>query len=93
MRIEAVKTDVNQRWGVLFEKVSSDPRFFANQERERRTMSWAIAAKVAGLLPPNGKDDTQGVTRIANGLAHFGLNVKEAEDGLRSMLDFAYGLK
>ena len=42
IRIEAVNSAVNQAWGRLFERAASNPAFFANQHRLRRTLSWTI---------------------------------------------------
>lgn len=91
IRLEAVPTAVNQRWGALFERFASDPNFFANQRRERRTMSWMIASKLAGQMPPNGPDDTAGIQRLVAFWVSRGFSAQEAENGLRSMLNFAYG--
>jgi hypothetical protein len=35
VRVEAIPASANRQWGSLFEKVASDPRFFANRERKR----------------------------------------------------------
>lgn len=91
IRIEAVPEGANRSWGALFEKVSSDPRFYANRERKRRTMSWMICAKVAGQLPPRGPDDQAGLRRLVSFFSSIGIDAREAQDGLASMLAFAYG--
>lgn len=90
IRIEAVPSDANQAWGRLFEKAASDPRFYANQNRERRTMSWIICAKLAGQMPPLGPNDTAGINRLANFFAPLGIPTAETRAGLSSILDFAY---
>ena len=66
IRVEAVPSDANQAWGRLFEKAASDPRFFANTRRERRTMSWIICAKLAGQMPPYGPGDSSGIGRLVD---------------------------
>ncbi len=92
IRLEAIPSAVNQAWGALFEKAASKPAFYANQNRERRTMSWPIAAKLAGLMPPSSPDDIPGIEGIANGLAIHGLNEEECVQGMTQMLEFAYGV-
>lgn len=90
IRVEAIPDFANQAWGRLFEKAASNPQFFANQRRERRTMSWMICAKLGGQLPPNGPNDTGGIQRLAGWFRSIGLSDREARDGLSQMLDFAY---
>jgi hypothetical protein len=90
IRIEAIPAAANQDWGRLFEKAASDPRFYANQQRERRTMSWVICAKLAGQAPPNGPGDQAGINRLVQYFVSIGLDAAEARDGLNSMLSFAY---
>jgi hypothetical protein len=90
IRVEAVPSDVNQRWGGLFERAASHPSFFANQHRERRTMSWMVATKLAGQMPPLGPDDRAGIDRIARFWVAQGFSATEARDGVESMLAFAY---
>ncbi|MEC7760352.1 MAG: hypothetical protein VX874_00410 [Pseudomonadota bacterium] len=92
LRIEAIPSHVNQAWGRLFEKTASSPDFWANANRERRTMSWIVAAKLGGQLPPNGPRDETGIRRLAQYFQMIGLDASEAETGLRSMLDFSYGV-
>ena len=89
VRVEAVRSEVNQAWGRLYEKAASKPEFHANRVRERRTRRWTVAAKVAGLMPPREADDAEGLRRVAAGLAAYGLSAAEAVEGLRSMLAFA----
>ncbi|MFO1159597.1 MAG: hypothetical protein U1E60_12220 [Reyranellaceae bacterium] len=90
IRIEAVNSAVNQAWGRLFERVASNPAFFANQNRMRRTLSWTICAKLGHQFPPNGPQDVAGIDRLALYLQTQGMNASEARDGLLSMLQFAY---
>ena len=90
IRIEAVPSAVNQEWGRLFERAASDPDFYANANRERRTMSYIICAKLAGQSPPLGPADTAGIARLATYFASVGVNRDEALNGLNSMLAFAY---
>jgi hypothetical protein len=90
IRIEAVPDAVNQAWGRLFEKASSNPQFFANQRRERRTMSWMICAKLAGEMPPTGPNDSFGIDRLVSFFRSIGLAADEAREGLTQMLTFAY---
>jgi hypothetical protein len=92
VRVEAVEEAVNRAWGGLFEKAASNPDFFANRARERRTMSWAICAKLAGQMPPSGPHDVGGINRLAQFFQSVGLNRQEASDGVANMLRFAYSL-
>lgn len=92
IRLEAIDLSVNRSWGSLFEKVSSNPDFHANQMRPRRTMSWTIAAKLGGQMAPSGPDDSAGIDRIAAWFATRGFDRREAREGLAQMLRFAYGL-
>jgi hypothetical protein len=93
IRIEAIRADVNQAWGRLFEKTASDQRFFANQHRLRRTMSWVICAKLGNQSPPNGPTDTAGIERLVGFFRALGLDAQEAREGLTGMLKFAYGVR
>ena len=93
IRVEAVDAAANQAWGRLFEKASSNPTFFANQARERRTMSWMICAKLAGQMPPASKTDIAGINRLATFFQSVGLSLQEARAGLTQMLNFAYSLR
>lgn len=90
IRIEAIPAMANQDWGRLFEKAASDPRFYANQKREGRTMSWMICAKLAGQSSPNGPGDQAGIRRLVQYFVSIGLDAAEARDGLNQMLSFAY---
>lgn len=92
IRIEAIRSEVNQAWGRLFEKAASDPRFYANQHRLRRTMSWVICAKLANQDPPSGPSDTGGIERLVRFFRSVGLDADEARHGLTEMLEFAYRL-
>ena len=91
IRIEAVNSPVNQAWGRLFEKSASDPAFFANQHRLRRTLSWTICAKLANQFPPNGPSDVGGIDQLVTYFQTLGMDAAEAREGLMSMLGFAYG--
>jgi hypothetical protein len=93
IRIEAVRSAVNQAWGRLFEKAASNPAFFANQNRLRRTLSWTICAKLANQFPPSGPDDVGGINRLVAYFQTLGMSAIEARDGLASMLRFAYSLR
>lgn len=93
IRIEAIRAEVNQAWGRLFEKAASDPRFHANQHRQRRTMSWVICAKLANQDPPAGPNDSGGIERLVIFFRALGIDAKEARDGLTDMLKFAYSLR
>jgi hypothetical protein len=90
IRIEAVPGAVNQAWGRLFESAASNPQFFANQKRERRSMSWMICAKLAGEMPPEGPGDKIGIDRLVNFFRSIGIAAEEAREGLTQMLAFAY---
>jgi hypothetical protein len=93
IRIEAVSSAVNQAWGRLFEKAASNPAFFANQNRLRRTLSWTICAKLANQFPPSGPDDGGGINRLVAYFQTLGMSAIEAREGLASMLRFAYSLR
>ena len=90
IRIEAVRSDVNQAWGRLFEAASSNPLFFANQARERRTMSYMICAKLAGQMPMLSPTDQSGIDRLVRYFVSIGLPDAESRSGVESMLRFAY---
>ncbi|WGD52724.1 hypothetical protein QA641_01865 [Bradyrhizobium sp. CB1650] len=89
IRIEAIPAVANQEWGRLFEKAASNPQFFANQARQRRTMSWMICAKLAGQVPPRGPQDAAGITRLVSYFRGLGLPEAESQQGLSEMLSFA----
>ncbi len=93
IRVEAVRSDVNQKWGALFEKNASNPEFYANKNRNRRTMSWVICAKLGNVMPPSGPRDVNGIARLAAFFATMGFDRNEANDGIQSMLEFAYKLR
>jgi hypothetical protein len=90
IRVEATPSAINQDWGRLFEKASSDPSFHANTHRERRNMSYMICAKLAGEPPPKGPADRAGIDRLANFFERIGIPKPEARGGIESMLAFAY---
>jgi hypothetical protein len=93
IRLEAVESAVNQAWGRLFEKNASNRNFYANRERVRRTMSWTIAAKLAGQMPPAGPSDTAGIQQLTNFFAqrpNIGMTPADIRSGLQDMLQFAY---
>jgi hypothetical protein len=73
--------------------VASNPAFFANQQRLRRTLSWTICAKLANRLPPNGPSDVGGITQLAAYFQTLGMDANEAREGLTSTLNFAYGVR
>ena len=93
IRIEAVNSAVNQAWGRLFEKAASNPAFFANQHRLRRTLSWTICAKLANRFPPTGPNDVGAINQLAAYFQTLGMDANEAREGLTSMLNFAYGVR
>ena len=93
IRIEAVNSAVNQAWGRLFERAASNPAFFANQHRLRRTLSWTICAKLANRFPPAGPNDVGGINQLAAYFQTLGMDANEAREGLTSMLNFAYGVR
>lgn len=90
IRIEATPSAANQAWGRLFERAASNPKFYANQYRERRNMSYVICAKLAGEAPPLDPSDRAGISRLSAFFATIGIDRREALDGLTSMLEFAY---
>jgi hypothetical protein len=93
IRIEAIRSDVNQAWGRLFEKTASDPGFYANRHRLRRTLSWVICAKLGNQHPPTGPADTAGIDRLVAFFRGVGFGSQEAREGLTGMLNFAYGVR
>ncbi len=93
IRVEAVRDNVNQAWGTLFERNASNPDFYANRHRSRRTMSWVICAKLAGQMPPAGPNDTVGIDRLVRYFESLAMPAAEAREGLISMLNFAYGIR
>ena len=92
IRIEAIRAEVNQAWGRLFEKAAST-RFYASQHRLRRTMSWVICAKLANQNPPVGPSDAGGIDRLVGFFRSLGIGADEARQGLTEMLKFAYSLR
>jgi len=93
IRIEAIGAAVNQAWGWLFEKRASDPRFYANQNRFLRNMSWEICAKLANQQPPVGPGDIDGIERLVRFFVSLGIVAGEARHGLTQMLKFAHRLR
>lgn len=93
IRIEAINDQVNQAWGRLFEKAASNPDFYANQARYGRKLSWLIAAKLMGQMPPRGPDDQAGIDRLVRFFQAKGLAEDDPRGGLINMLNFAYGLR
>lgn len=93
IRLEAVRSDINRTWGATFEKAASNPEFYANRERERRTMSWAICAKLGHQMPPSGPGDTVGIARLGDFFRSIGFSRDEAMNGMAEMTRFAYSLR
>jgi hypothetical protein len=91
IRLEAVPASVNQSWGNLYEKAASDPRFHANKVRERRTMNWTVASKLAGLPPPVGPDDKAGIKVLVDFWVKQGFPRDQAEWCLTRDLNFVFG--
>ncbi len=91
IRIEAIPGPVNQEWGRLYEKAASAPHFYANQERERRTMSWMVASKLAGLRPPSGPDDRDGIDRLVRYWTSHGFSNEQVRHGITDDLNFVFG--
>ncbi len=85
IRIEAVQADVNQRWGSLFERAAG-----FDTRRLRRSMDWTICSKLAGLMPPRGPDDTDGINRLVTFYKSIGLTEQEARQGLIQRFQFGY---
>lgn len=90
IRIEAINGQVNQAWGRMFEKAASNPEFYANQERYGRKLSWLIAAKLMGQMPPRGPSDQQGINRLVSFFNSQGMASENPREGLTNMLEFAY---
>jgi len=93
IRVEAVPSEINQAWGRTFEKAASDTVFWANQHRNRRTMSYMVAAKLGGQMPPMGPGDSAGLKRLEIFFRRYGLSSQETLSGLQSMLDFSYQVR
>lgn len=92
IRVEAVPLNVNRTWGTLFEKNASNPQFWANRKREVRSMSWMIAAKLIGKMPPRGPGDAAGIRDLAQFFGqHSDIGMSEAAitAALTDMLQFA----
>ncbi len=91
IRLEAVPSQVNQSWGNLYEKAASAGRFHANRVREKRSMNWMVASKLAGLQPPAGPDDLGGVKALVDHWAAQGFPRDQAEQGITRDLNFVFG--
>ncbi len=91
IRVEAISSHVNQTWGLLFEKAASSPLFYANQYRERRTMSWMIASKLAGQLPPAGPDDSTGIARLVSYWVSQGFPHEQVQFAIADEINRAFG--
>jgi hypothetical protein len=89
IRLEAVPALVNRRWGALFERAATERRD-PTRVSARRVMSWAIASKLAGQMPPNDARDEAGFQRLARFWAGQGFTEQEAMAGLRAMWAFTY---
>lgn len=85
LRIEALPLSINRQWGSFLERLASSQHIAGNR-RTSRLMSYLIAAKVAGLIPPATLDDQVGIARLAGGLSALGLNAVEVRAGLDNML-------
>lgn len=84
LRIEAIPSSINQRWGSVFERAASSD-LIAKNRSGRRLMSYLVAAKVAGLSPPDGPDDLGRINAIAGYFQGMGLDRAEVVDGIRNM--------
>jgi hypothetical protein len=90
IRLEAISSSINRAWGRLYESAASDPAFYANRARERRTMSWMVASKLAGLWPPDGPHDRRGITRLVDFWVSRGFPREQAEFGVTDDLNFVF---
>jgi len=90
IRIEAINASVNQAWGRLFEKAASNPEFYANQQRFGRKLTWLIAAKLMGQMPPRGPNDRAGIDRLVAFFNAQGMADENPREGLTNLLEFGY---
>jgi hypothetical protein len=86
IRIEAVPTLANQRWGVNFESRRTEN----TDARASHRLSYMSCAKLAGLLPPAGPNDTAGINALVAYFSSIGLDAKEAREGVTAMLQHGY---
>ena len=91
VRVEAIPARANRPWGALFEAAAASERFFADRQRERRTMHWMICAKLAGKPPPRDPDDKAQLDHLVDFFASIGLDADEARAGLLDILHFVHG--
>ena len=85
LRIEASPLGINRQWGSVLEKLATQSNVAGNR-RTKRLMSCLIAAKVAGFAPPTTLQDPVSRARLARELASLGIPLKEAQDGLDTLL-------
>lgn len=75
IRVEAVPSFSNQRWGATFESQAS--KEFHKPYRRRGTADWMTVAKLAGVHPPNDWEDAAGIQRILEFKAYFEIDGDE----------------
>ena len=93
IRIEAVPKGINRQWGSLYERALSTAGLYGDTVRERRTLRWTVASKLAGQSPPSGPDDTAGIERLAAFWATQGFSAEEARNGLSTDLARVFGTR
>ncbi len=91
IRLEAIPSIINQRWGALYERAASSPHFYANRVRENRTLSWMVASKLAGQMPPDGPDDQSGINRLVQFWSSRGFSSEQVSHGITDDLNFIFG--
>ena len=85
-RLEAIPQEANNRWGANFEA-----RRTANTDsKPMKLLSYMSCAKLAGLLPPAGPNDTAGIKVLVDYFVSVGLERQTAQQGLSDMLQHAY---
>ncbi len=86
IRLEAVPKLANHRWGVNFESRRTEN----TDARPTHRMSYMSCAKLGGELPPAGPNDAAGINRLVAYFTAIGLDPREAQQGVASMLQHAY---
>ena len=86
IRIEAIPEFANQRWGVNFESRRTQNTY----GRPSHRLSYMSCAKLAGLPPPTGPQDTAGINLLVDFFKSLGLDPQTAQDGVANMLLHAY---
>jgi hypothetical protein len=86
IRVEAIPTAINHRWGVNFESRRTEN----TDARPSHRLSYMSCAKLGGQLPPTGPNDTAGINALVAYFTSIGLDPQEAREGVTNMMQHAY---